>query len=90
METEIFKGSLERAAELIKNGGLVAVPTETVYGLACSGLDEDAVSRIYEVKGRPAVKPLALMVPGADDMDRYCLDVPKQAKALAKRFGPAR
>lgn len=88
METEIFKGSLERAAELIKNGGLVAVPTETVYGLACSGLDEDAVSRIYEVKGRPAVKPLALMVPGADDMDRYCLDVPKQAKALAKRFWP--
>ena len=58
---------LDRAAELLQKGQLVAVPTETVYGLAGNGLDEKAVEAIYEVKGRPAVKPLALMVPAMGD-----------------------
>ena len=88
MRTEIFTDDLTRAAEIIRTGGLVAVPTETVYGLAGNGLDAAAVERIYEVKGRPAVKPLSLMVPGAESMEEYCLEVPPQAKTLAARFWP--
>ena len=57
MKTQVFSGTAKGAAEIIRNGGLVAVPTETVYGLAGSGLNEQAVGMIYEVKGRPAVKP---------------------------------
>ncbi len=69
-------------------GGLVAVPTETVYGLAGNGLDEKAVAEIYEVKGRPEVKPLSLMVHDAASMERYCENVPPQAYTLAKKFWP--
>lgn len=88
MKTILFREDLEQAAALLRNGGLVGVPTETVYGLAGNGLDEAAVRRIYEVKGRPEVKPLALMVSGAEEMERYCEDVPQAAKALAERFWP--
>lgn len=88
METLLLTENMEKAAAVIRNGGLVAVPTETVYGLAGNGLDEKAVSEIYEVKGRPAVKPLSLMVPDEDAMEKYCEDVPRQAHALAKRFWP--
>lgn len=79
---------LGQAAELLHNGQLVAVPTETVYGLAGNGLDEQAVEKIYEVKGRPPVKPLSLMVPDESAMERYCKAVPPQAHALAQRFWP--
>ena len=88
METKVIKDELGEAAELIKQSKLVAIPTETVYGLAGNGLDECAVNDIYEVKGRPAIKPLSLMVPNLDAMELYCEDVPSQAKALAKRFWP--
>ena len=90
MKTQIFTDGLEGAAELIKQGALVAVPTETVYGLAGNGLDESAVREIYEVKGRPAIKPLSLMVHGAQQMEEYCEDVPQGAKLLAASSGPAR
>ena len=88
MKTRIFTDDLRPAAGIIRGGGLVAVPTETVYGLAGNGLDAAAVEKIYEVKGRPAVKPLSLMVPDAAAMEEYCLDVPPQAKTLAARFWP--
>ncbi len=88
METLLIKDGLETAARLIKAAQLVAVPTETVYGLACNGLDERAVAEIYEVKGRPPVKPLSLMVGGAEDMDKYCLDVPQAAYTLAEKYWP--
>ena len=88
METKIFHGAADEAAEIIKTGGLVAVPTETVYGLAGNGRDEEAVKQIYEVKGRPQVKPLSLMVPGAEAMGRYCEDVPEGARLLSERFWP--
>ncbi len=88
MKTRVFDCAAAEAAEIIRNGGLCAVPTETVYGLAGNGLDEDAVRQIYEVKGRPAVKPLSLMVPGSEAMDEYCEDVPQGAKLLAQRFWP--
>lgn len=88
MKTKLYKDNFTEAAEIIKNGGLVAVPTETVYGLACNGLDSQAVNKIYEVKGRPAIKPLSLMVAGREDMGRYCVDIPEDAAFLAGKFWP--
>lgn len=88
MKTALVRDDIAAAARIIRDGGLVAVPTETVYGLAGNGLDEAAVSQIYEVKGRPAVKPLSLMVPDAAALERYGVDVPEQAKLLAARFWP--
>ncbi|MGN0981293.1 MAG: L-threonylcarbamoyladenylate synthase [Candidatus Limivicinus sp.] len=88
METRIIKEKLGEAADLLREGGLVAVPTETVYGLAGNGLDALAVERIYEVKGRPAIKPLSLMVPGPEAMPEYCEEVPSAAKYLAEKFWP--
>ena len=89
MNTRVFRGDLSGAAELIAAGSLVAVPTETVYGLAGNGLDVEAVERIYEVKGRPEVKPLSLMVRrGRRPWSCTCEDVPPQARALAERFWP--
>ena len=82
--TVLIDNDISKATEIIKSGGLVAVPTETVYGLAGNGLDAEAVERIYEVKGRPAVKPLSLMVPDKSAMDKYCEDVPAAAYAAAK------
>jgi tRNA threonylcarbamoyl adenosine modification protein (Sua5/YciO/YrdC/YwlC family)/dephospho-CoA kinase len=76
------------AIGILHAGGLVAVPTETVYGLAGDGLNCAAVEQIYEVKGRPAVKPLSLMVSCAADMKRYCEEVPPAADVLAERFWP--
>ncbi len=88
METKIIKENMADAARLIAAGELVAVPTETVYGLAGNGLCAEAVEKIYEVKGRPQVKPLALMVPDSSAMEKYCENVPQQAKALADKFWP--
>lgn len=88
MKTEMITDNILAAAEMIKQGGLVAVPTETVYGLAANGLDGDAVERIYSVKGRPENKPLSLMVSGAEAMEVLCKNVPDSAKALAKKFWP--
>ena len=88
MDTQRITDKMEDAARIIRAGGLVAVPTETVYGLAGNGLNEEAVLKIYEVKGRPAVKPLSLMVPEESAMERCCEDVPPQAHQLAKRFWP--
>ncbi len=88
MNTQRITENMEAAAEIIRAGGLVAVPTETVYGLAGSGMDEAAVERIYEVKGRPEVKPLSLMVPGPEAFERCCTEVPDAARTLARRFWP--
>lgn len=88
MKTELITENINIAAEIIEKGGLVAVPTETVYGLAGNGLNENAVNNIYEVKGRPSIKPLSLMVPDLTAMDKYCVDVPEQARLLAEKFWP--
>lgn len=79
---------IAHAARLIRDGGLVAIPTETVYGLGANALDPDAVRRIYEAKGRPSDNPLIIHVPNKDWLKRYCLDVPETAYALADRFWP--
>ena len=90
MKTLLIKGAdkLSAAAALLRQGGLVALPTETVYGLCANGLDPNAVDRVYAVKGRPESKPLSLMVSGQEDMDRYASEVPDAARLLAERFWP--
>ena len=89
METKIItEKNLNEAAKMITAGELVAVPTETVYGLACSGLDAQAVEQVYEVKGRPEVKPLALMLHKGAAVTKYCSAVPKQARVLMDKFWP--
>ena len=88
MNTKRYISCTDELVGIMRGGGLVAVPTETVYGLAGNGLDEKAVAEIYEVKGRPEVKPLSLMVHDAASMERYCESVPPQAYTLAKRFWP--
>ena len=88
METVVFRNETGYASKLLRAGGLVAVPTETVYGLAGNGLDASAVEKIYEVKGRPAVKPLSLMVSSKEEIEKYTLDAPEDAYLLASRFWP--
>ena len=81
-------GTAQTAADIIKNGGLVAIPTETVYGLGANGLDEKAVAQIFEVKGRPQDNPLILHVADIGDMQRFCHHIPMAAYALAQAFWP--
>ncbi len=89
MTTELLtEKDLPRAAEILRQGGLVALPTETVYGLGANGLNEGAVARIFEVKGRPQDNPLILHVASAADLPRWCRDIPAQAQALTERFWP--
>ena len=76
------------AAEIIRNGELVAIPTETVYGLGANGLDENAVAKIFEAKGRPQDNPLILHLSSAEEMDRYCHHVPRMAYRLAEKYWP--
>ena len=88
MKTQIIKKNISKAARLIRSGKIVAVPTETVYGLACDGLNAEAVGRVYDLKGRPPDKPLSLLVPGKEAMGAFCRDVPAAAYSLADRFWP--
>lgn len=89
METVVITGmDVSYAAEVIQRGGLVAVPTETVYGLAGNGLDAGAVAKIYDVKGRPEVKPLSLLVPDLYAVDAFCDKVPWSSRKLAKAYWP--
>ncbi len=76
------------AAEIIKHGGLVALPTETVYGLGADGLSAAAVDKIYEAKGRPRDNPMILHVTGMAQVEGLCHDIPETAYALAEKFWP--
>mgnify|MGYP002517706043 CR=1 FL=1 len=77
-----------QAANIIKNGGLVAIPTETVYGLGANGLDEQAVAKIFEAKGRPQDNPLILHISGAEQIELFCHHIPQKAYDLAEAFWP--
>jgi L-threonylcarbamoyladenylate synthase len=79
---------LEQCAERLRTGGLVAFPTETVYGLGANALDERAVARIFEAKGRPRFDPLIVHVARWDDAAPLVRDVPGEARRLAERFWP--
>ena len=76
------------AAELIRQGQLVAIPTETVYGLGANGLDEDAVARIFLAKGRPQDNPLILHIWGPEQLELFCKNIPQSAYDLAEAFWP--
>ena len=78
----------ETAAKIIKNGGLVAIPTETVYGLGANGLNEDAVLKIFEAKGRPQDNPLILHIADPDQIESLCHHIPQAAYDLADAFWP--
>lgn len=96
MKTEVFqitdpaaqRDQVCAAAEILRGGGLVGIPTETVYGLGANGLNESAVRAIFEAKGRPQDNPLILHVGGADWLERFCRDIPAAAYTLAERFWP--
>lgn len=76
------------AAALIKSGALVAIPTETVYGLGADGLNPDAVAKIFLAKGRPQDNPLILHVADTADIEKFCHSIPREAYALAEAFWP--
>ena len=78
----------ETAAAILRDGGLLGIPTETVYGLGANGLDPEAVRRIFEAKGRPQDNPLILHVPDASWLELYCENVPGTAYLLAEKFWP--
>ena len=82
------KEGIYKAAEIIKNGGLVAFPTETVYGLGANGLDENAVPKIYEAKGRPSDNPLILHISEFDEIENIVKEIPDVAFVLADEFWP--
>lgn len=92
METKVLSaqepGTAELAADLIKKGQLVALPTETVYGLGANGLDENAVAKIFIAKGRPQDNPLILHVSDASQMEALCHSIPESAYRLAEAFWP--
>jgi L-threonylcarbamoyladenylate synthase len=80
--------ALERAAEILRGGGLVALPTETVYGLGANALDRAAVERIFEAKSRPAWDPVIVHVASATMLDGLVEEIPDAARKLMERFWP--
>ena len=87
-QQKIIEDQITAAADILRQGGLVAIPTETVYGLGANALDEAAVHKIFEAKGRPQDNPLIIHVPGPQWLPRYCEDVPPLAYTLARKFWP--
>ena len=75
-----------RAAEVLRSGGIVALPTETVYGLAADADNEDAVRKLFSAKGRPPDHPVIVHVSGVDAFDDWAKDVPDEARVLARTF----
>lgn len=80
--------TIQEAAEILRSGGLVAFPTETVYGLGADGLNPDAVAKIYAAKGRPATNPVILHVEGIASAKTLVSHWPAKAEALAEKFWP--
>lgn len=89
MKTRLLTGhDIAAAAAVLRDGGLLGIPTETVYGLGADGLNAQAVRRIFEAKGRPQDNPLILHIPDAGWLERYCRNIPPEAYTLAERFWP--
>ena len=77
-----------QAGDVIKRGGLVAFPTETVYGLGANALDEEAAKKTYEAKGRPSDNPLIVHIADLEDLSEITENVPPETELLAKHFWP--
>ena len=84
----IIGSEINTAAELLQKGEIIAIPTETVYGLAANALDADAVLKIYETKGRPLFNPLILHVSSANEFEKYAKNIPQLVYILAEKFCP--
>ena len=85
---DMHSGSLKEAADILRAGGLVAFPTETVYGLGANALDESAARRIYEAKGRPSDNPLIVHISKTEDLNVLAENIPDEAFSLAEVFWP--
>ena len=84
----INEEAIRQAGEIIRSGGLVAFPTETVYGLGGDALSPDSSRKIYAAKGRPSDNPLIVHICRVEDMEKIAVDIPKQAYVLAEHFWP--
>jgi len=80
--------AIEKAVQLLKAGGLVAFPTDTVYGVGAYAFLPQAVERIYHVKGRPLNKPIPLLLDSAESLPQVARDIAPEAWLLTKRFWP--
>ncbi|MEZ6068011.1 MAG: L-threonylcarbamoyladenylate synthase [Planctomycetaceae bacterium] len=87
-EAEPIAASVEHAATLLRQGGIVAFPTETVYGLGADALNPAAVARIFEAKRRPQFDPLIVHLDHRDRVAEYVTEFPPLARKLADRFWP--
>lgn len=81
---------LEEAGKILLNGGLVAFPTETVYGLGANALDEQAAEKTYAAKGRPSDNPLIVHIAEFTALKDIAEEIPREAEILAENSGPAR
>ena len=84
----VITTSLEQAARALQGGALVAIPTETVYGLAADARNEAAVVSIYVVKGRPSNHPVIVHIADVNQLDEWAINIPEWARALAETFWP--
>jgi len=84
----VSEQEIEKAAEILRRGGLVAFPTETVYGLGADASSPAAIRKIFAAKGRPADHPVIVHVAGTSDLKHWAADVPRSAWLLAERFWP--
>jgi L-threonylcarbamoyladenylate synthase len=82
------EGSLAEAVAVLKGSGLIAYPSDTVYGLGAAASNERAVARVFVVKGRLSEKALSLLLADVEDMGPLCAEVPPSARLLAERFWP--
>ena len=84
----INEESLQMAAQIINEGGVIVVPTDTVYGVACDPFNEAAVAKIYELKRRPRTKALQILMSGVEDLEKLGLYLPSPLDILGKKFLP--
>lgn len=87
--TTEYDKALEKSAELLKNGEVVGIPTETVYGLAANALCENAVKKIFVAKGRPSDNPLIVHIAKFEDLEPLVKEIPEKVKIMADAFWPA-
>ena len=82
------KDSIEMAGAILKKGGLVAFPTETVYGLGADALNEKAAEKIYAAKGRPSDNPLIVHITNLGALEKITKNVPEETKKIADAYWP--
>ena len=95
MNTEVYDwqngikdNELNRTVQVLKGGGIVIFPTETVYGIGANAFDKKAVEKIYEVKNRPGEKPLSIMVSGIDEIEKYAIISNNIERKIIESFMP--